>query len=133
MFCKLQIVGREPRKRVMEVMARQGVNLSSLAARVGRSPGYLSQVLSGQKPGSVDLWDRISQALGVSGEALRHNGEAIPDVPDFRPDKMDPRLREVLDFLVAKWPELDADQRGEVRMTLRRILPGFEEWLKQRG
>ncbi len=130
MYRNLRIMSGRPQKRVLEEMERQGLTQRDLVARTGKSQSYISAVLNGRTPGSMKLWLMISQALGVNVEELQADAET--GTPDFRPGKMDPRLREVIDFLVAKWPELDTDQRGEVRMTLRRILPGFEEWLKER-
>ena len=39
---------------------------SALAKEVGVSPGYISDIIAGKKPGSVDVLKRIANALGVT-------------------------------------------------------------------
>ena len=49
---------------------RRGMTLSALAKRAGVQPGYLSEIESGKKPGSVDAYRRASKALGVDIDDL---------------------------------------------------------------
>ena len=46
------------------------MTLGGLAARVGVTKGYLSQVESGRKSGTLDLFCRLAAALGVTLDDL---------------------------------------------------------------
>ncbi len=49
---------------------RRGMTLSALAKKSGMQPGYLSEIESGKKPGSVDAYRRAAKALGVDIDDL---------------------------------------------------------------
>ena len=49
---------------------RRGLTLSALAKRAGLQLGYLSEIESGKKPGSVDAYRRAAKALAVDIDAL---------------------------------------------------------------
>lgn len=44
----------------------RGIKPSALARQVGVSPGYISDIIAGKKPGSVAVLKRIAGALGVT-------------------------------------------------------------------
>ena len=48
----------------------RGLTLKSLAKRLGVSKGYLSQIENGRKPGTLDLFRRISVILNVTIDDL---------------------------------------------------------------
>ena len=51
----------------------RSLTLDALAAAVGLSKGYLSDIENGKKPGSVKALNRIAAALGVDiGNLVRH-------------------------------------------------------------
>ncbi len=52
-----------------------GLTLRGLARRAGLSPGYLSQIERGIKPGSVKVLSRIARELGTTIDALMVAGE----------------------------------------------------------
>ena len=43
----------------------RGLTLDVLAARIGVSKGYLSQIEQGRKPGTLGVFRRLADALGV--------------------------------------------------------------------
>ena len=43
----------------------RGMTQSTLAARIGIKPAYLSQIETGKRTGSLDLHRRVAKALGV--------------------------------------------------------------------
>ncbi len=49
---------------------RRGLTLSGLAKRSGMQVGYLSEIESGKKPGSVDAFRRAAKTLGVDIDDL---------------------------------------------------------------
>lgn len=53
-----------------------GLTLRELAKRAGLSPGYLSQIERGVKPGSVAVLSRIARELGTTIDALTVDGES---------------------------------------------------------
>ena len=44
----------------------RGIRPSGLAKQIGVSPGYISDIIAGKKPGSVDVLKKIATALGVT-------------------------------------------------------------------
>lgn len=54
----------------------KGWTLRELARRAGLSPGYLSQIERGIKPGSVKVLSRIARELGTTIDALTVDGES---------------------------------------------------------
>ena len=48
----------------------RGLSLRALAAKAGVSPGYLSEIELGKKPGSVDAYKALAEALDASVDWL---------------------------------------------------------------
>lgn len=44
----------------------RGIKPSGLAKQIGVSPGYISDIIAGKKPGSVDVLKKIANTLGVT-------------------------------------------------------------------
>lgn len=59
---------------VREWRSRRGLSARALAARAGVDPGYLSQIETGRKPGSVRALRALAGALGVPLDALAPAG-----------------------------------------------------------
>jgi DNA-binding XRE family transcriptional regulator len=53
----------------------RGLGVRALAAAAGIDPGYLSQIETGRKPGSVKALRALALALGVPIEAIEPAGE----------------------------------------------------------
>ena len=59
------------RAQEIDRAARQGDEWAvELAAVIGKSPSYLSEIETGKKPGSVAVLRQIAEALGVDLENL---------------------------------------------------------------
>ncbi len=56
-----------------------GLTLRALAKRASLSPGYLSQIEMGVKPGSAAVLQRIAAELGTTVDALLVDRESDPD------------------------------------------------------
>jgi transcriptional regulator with XRE-family HTH domain len=48
----------------------RGLSLRALAAKSGVSPGYLSEIELGKKPGSVEAYKALAEALDTSVDWL---------------------------------------------------------------
>ena len=48
----------------------RGLSLRALAAKAGVSAGYLSEIEAGKKPGSVEAYKALAEALGASVDWL---------------------------------------------------------------
>jgi hypothetical protein len=48
----------------------RGLSLRALAAKAGVSPGYLSEIELGKKPGSVEAYKALAEALDASVDWL---------------------------------------------------------------
>ncbi|MGH6718427.1 MAG: helix-turn-helix domain-containing protein, partial [Alphaproteobacteria bacterium] len=53
---------------------RRGLTARALAARAGVDPGYLCQIETGRKPGSVKALGALARALGVRLDDLVRGG-----------------------------------------------------------
>lgn len=68
----------EGRSPVTSFRLHKGWTLRELASRAGLSPGYLSQIERGIKPGSVRVLSRIARELGTTIDALTDDDGSDP-------------------------------------------------------
>lgn len=68
----------DPRARLMELVAAQGVSLAGLSALIGRNPSYLQQFVRKGSPRKLEEGDRhtLARFLGVAESELGGAGEA---------------------------------------------------------
>lgn len=48
----------------------RGLSLRTLATKAGMSPGYVSEIEGGKKPGSIDAYKALAEALDTSVDWL---------------------------------------------------------------
>ena len=56
----------------------RGIKPSGLARNIGVSPGYISDIIAGKKPGSVDVLRKIATALGVAVDDILSEVSSSP-------------------------------------------------------
>jgi len=64
---KAELAGAHP---VTAWREHRNLSARALAEAAGVSPAYLSEIETGKKPGSVDAYRRLGEALGVSMDVL---------------------------------------------------------------
>jgi plasmid maintenance system antidote protein VapI len=46
-------------------MAKKGVTVEWLAHEIGVHPTYVSNLRTGRRPGSIKVWSKISEKMGI--------------------------------------------------------------------
>jgi len=126
----------EQSQRIRQVRAALGLGLREFARKVGISSGYLSDLEHGKQTPSSLLIAAVALRCSVS-ERWIETGEGPMLLADRAPareaEPQDPKLAELVRFLMEWWEKADDDTRGWLRHELRRLVPEFDDWLKQRG
>lgn len=66
------------RQRLREAMERKGVSQRELAERVGTQHPGINRILAGKQTPSLDLADRLADAVGVPlDQLLNNNSQAV--------------------------------------------------------
>lgn len=98
------------RQWLVEEMKKRRYSQAALARAIGISQPFVSRVLRGQKPVSVDFCQKVAQALGESPEKVLRLAGILPET-----NEDDPALREINDLAKRMTPA----QRVEALRYLR--------------
>ncbi|WP_312018453.1 helix-turn-helix transcriptional regulator [Streptomyces sp. I05A-00742] len=98
---------REFGARVAEIRTRRGLTQKELAARIGRTTSWLSQVERGVQPvNRLDVLNRLADGLGVPVRELRPDAPPPADEPPERP--VEPNALDRARLLLSGHPALGA-------------------------
>jgi hypothetical protein len=125
------VFAADPRARLMELVAAQGVSLAGLSALLGRNPSYLQQFVRKGSPRKLEEGDRrtLARFLGVDETELGGNAGDGAE-PVYAGRRVAGEWADIarLDLRAAAGPgALAADERavGQLRFSSR--------WLKDQG
>ena len=103
------------RERISALLRQRGLQPIDLARKVGKSPSWVSQVLSGQRGIRLETLDQIAVALEVEPWRLLVSREFPDEKPSRGPTVVQ---RHVLE----EWERLTSEEREHVRGVIRLFL-----------
>ncbi len=120
---KTETAGRESELRA--AARRRGVTMKDLAALMGVSAGYLSQVANGHRPWTPKMREKVMAALGEvpgQGTVYRRGGVAVSSESSYireRAREMGMTMRELADHAEVSYGYMTQVARGRQNMGVK--------------